>query len=218
MTNRRNHYRILHVQPDAPVELIKASYRTLMHKLKNHPDLGGDHETAVAINAAHETLTDTCKRLAYDKQLFADSNKSSVSQQHSSQRSNTSDQTSNTTRSARQPQTAPPDYDKFDINTPPEQRHIPRVKLGGLASFYFEEQPKVKYQGTIIDLSPSGLQLQVKTPFTINSNICIRSQQLNAKGLISYCKPLGRDRWRIGVLLLETTYSQRKGGFFRTDA
>ena len=209
MTNRRNYYRILHVQPDAPVELIKASYRTLMHKLKHHPDLGGDHETAVAINAAHETLTDTNKRLAYDKKLFADRNKSSVSQQYSSQLSSTSGQTGTTTRSARKAQKAPPAYEKFDINTPPEQRNIPRVKLGGLASFYFEEQPKVKYQGTIIDFSPAGLQVQVKTPFAINSNVRIRSKQLNAKGLISYCKPFGRDLWRIGVLLLETTYSQR---------
>jgi hypothetical protein len=38
--NRRNYYRILHVQPDAPMEVIRASYRTLMQKLRFHPDLG----------------------------------------------------------------------------------------------------------------------------------------------------------------------------------
>ena len=32
MQNRRNYYRILHVQQDAPVEIIKTSYRTLMHR------------------------------------------------------------------------------------------------------------------------------------------------------------------------------------------
>ena len=42
MENRRNYYRILHVQPDAPTEIIKSSYRTLMQKLRMHPDLGGD--------------------------------------------------------------------------------------------------------------------------------------------------------------------------------
>ena len=41
MKNRRNYYRILQVQPDAPAEIIRTSYRTLMHKLKMHPDLGG---------------------------------------------------------------------------------------------------------------------------------------------------------------------------------
>ena len=33
MENRRNYYRILRVQPDAPLEVIKSSYRTLMTKL-----------------------------------------------------------------------------------------------------------------------------------------------------------------------------------------
>jgi predicted transcriptional regulator len=34
MKNRRNYYRILQVQPDAPVEIIRASYRTMMRELK----------------------------------------------------------------------------------------------------------------------------------------------------------------------------------------
>ena len=37
--NRRNYYRLLHVQPDAPTEVIKSSYRTLMRTLKRHPAL-----------------------------------------------------------------------------------------------------------------------------------------------------------------------------------
>jgi hypothetical protein len=56
MENRRNYYRILHVQPDAPTEIIKSSYRTLMQKLRMHPDLGGDQWNATLINEAYETL------------------------------------------------------------------------------------------------------------------------------------------------------------------
>jgi len=37
MENRRHYYRILHVQPDAPLEVIKSSYRTLMTKLGSTP-------------------------------------------------------------------------------------------------------------------------------------------------------------------------------------
>ena len=37
MKNRRNYYRILHVQPEAPLEIIKASYRGLMTKLNVQP-------------------------------------------------------------------------------------------------------------------------------------------------------------------------------------
>ncbi len=67
--NRRNYYRILHVQPEAPAEIIKASYRTLMSKLKMHPDLGGDHELASLVNEAYAVLGDPQRRAAYDREI-----------------------------------------------------------------------------------------------------------------------------------------------------
>jgi hypothetical protein len=69
LKNRRNYYRILHVQPDAPDDMIRASYRTLMKQLRMHPDLGGDHWNAAVINEAFETLSDPVKRAAYDRTL-----------------------------------------------------------------------------------------------------------------------------------------------------
>jgi curved DNA-binding protein CbpA len=71
MKNRRNLYRILYVQPEAPIEIIKASYRSLMTKLNVHPDLGGDHESAVLINQAYAILSDPVKRRRYDEMLFS---------------------------------------------------------------------------------------------------------------------------------------------------
>ncbi|MFA7506380.1 MAG: DnaJ domain-containing protein [Burkholderiaceae bacterium] len=67
--NRRNYYRILHVQPEAPAEIIKASYRTLMSKLKMHPDLGGDHDMAILVNEAYAVLGDPERRAAYDLEI-----------------------------------------------------------------------------------------------------------------------------------------------------
>jgi hypothetical protein len=69
MQNRRNYYRVLHVQPDAPVEIIRTSYRTLMQRLRMHPDLGGDHWNAAIINEAFDTLSHPAKRAAYDRIL-----------------------------------------------------------------------------------------------------------------------------------------------------
>lgn len=66
--NRRNYYRILHVQPEAPAQIITASYRTLMSKLKAHPDLGGDTDAAALINEAYAVLGDSTKRARYDEQ------------------------------------------------------------------------------------------------------------------------------------------------------
>ena len=69
MDNRRNYYRILNVQPDAPVEIIKSSYRTLMQRLKMHPDLGGDHNNAALINEAFSVLTNPESRALYDSKM-----------------------------------------------------------------------------------------------------------------------------------------------------
>lgn len=69
MDNRRNFYRILQVQPDAPSEIIRASYRTLMRELKQHPDLGGDTFNAKLLNEAYETLSDPARRAAYDERM-----------------------------------------------------------------------------------------------------------------------------------------------------
>lgn len=66
---RRNLYRILHVQPEAPLEVIRASYRTLMSTLRSHPDLGGDPQAAALINNAYAVLTDPERRRAYDRAL-----------------------------------------------------------------------------------------------------------------------------------------------------
>jgi hypothetical protein len=69
MKARRTYYEILHVQPDAPPALIKASHRTLMQGLRMHPDLGGDHAQAVLLNEAFATLNDPARRAEYDRVL-----------------------------------------------------------------------------------------------------------------------------------------------------
>jgi DnaJ domain len=68
-TERRNLYRVLHVQPEAPTEIIKACYRTLMSSLRAHPDLGGDPARAATINQAYDVLMDADKRRLYDQAL-----------------------------------------------------------------------------------------------------------------------------------------------------
>jgi DnaJ-class molecular chaperone len=90
--NKRNYYRILFVQPDAPIEVIRASYRTLMLKLKQHPDLGGEHWNASVINEAHQVLIDDAKRRAYDRVLFGEKDYPALGQQHQKQRQDEDDE------------------------------------------------------------------------------------------------------------------------------
>ena len=62
---RRNLYRILHVQPEAPAEVIRAAYRALMGA-GAHPDRGGIHERAIQLNAAYDVLGHPERRRQYD--------------------------------------------------------------------------------------------------------------------------------------------------------
>jgi curved DNA-binding protein CbpA len=66
-----NYYELLLVSRSAPVEIIQASYRTLMQKLKHHPDLGGDTDTATLINEAYAVLCDPRRRAEHDAHLDA---------------------------------------------------------------------------------------------------------------------------------------------------
>jgi len=75
MKNRRNYYRLLQVQPDASLEVIRASYRVLMLQLKQHPDLGGSEEHASFLNEAYRVLGDPDLRAAYDKAIFTRTSK-----------------------------------------------------------------------------------------------------------------------------------------------
>lgn len=70
MIERRNFYRILHVQPDAPMAVIQESYRVLLQKLKIHPDLTGPDLSENLLDIAYNTLRDPLKRAAYDLELL----------------------------------------------------------------------------------------------------------------------------------------------------
>lgn len=69
MDTKQNYYQLLHVLPDAPAPVIKASYRAMMQKLRHHPDLGGDPSLAQLLNLAADTLCDPARRARYDSQL-----------------------------------------------------------------------------------------------------------------------------------------------------
>lgn len=68
-SDNRSYYDILHVSREAPLEIIRGSYRTLMQRMKHHPDLGGDAATAALINEAYAVLSNAEKRAEYDARM-----------------------------------------------------------------------------------------------------------------------------------------------------
>ncbi|MDE2387586.1 MAG: DnaJ domain-containing protein [Betaproteobacteria bacterium] len=70
MIERRNFYRILHVQPDAPTAVITESYRVLLQKLNSQVNLNGLDWNVSLLNIAYNTLRDPHKRATYDRELL----------------------------------------------------------------------------------------------------------------------------------------------------
>jgi hypothetical protein len=70
MIERRNFYRILHAQPDAPMAIIKENYQLLMQRLMANPGLSNSNWSIELLNMAYDTLRDSRKRAAYDHELL----------------------------------------------------------------------------------------------------------------------------------------------------
>lgn len=68
---QQNYYAILKVAQDAPIEVIRAAYKTLSQK--NHPDRNPDtpkaNQVMVQLNIAYQHLSDPEKRRAHDNSL-----------------------------------------------------------------------------------------------------------------------------------------------------
>lgn len=69
MTERRNFYRLLSVQPDAPLSVIQATHRVLMQNLHQLADQEFAEKQACLLNTALSVLEDPIKRAVYDRQL-----------------------------------------------------------------------------------------------------------------------------------------------------
>lgn len=70
MIERRNFYRILHVQPDASMAVIRENYRILVQRLKMRPDLRGANWNEELLDHAYDTLGDPVRRAVYDRELL----------------------------------------------------------------------------------------------------------------------------------------------------
>jgi hypothetical protein len=67
--DRRDHYRLLGVDPRADMAAIHRAYRDMARRF--HPDVTGDESTMKLINGAWDTLRDAARRATYDTERVA---------------------------------------------------------------------------------------------------------------------------------------------------
>lgn len=246
VNNRRNYYRILHVQPDAPVEIIKSSYRTLMQRLKQHPDLGGDHWNAALINEAYRALTNTESREHYDREqelarrTTSRAEPKEKSEDESTDRSagdSTTDNTAGSTklcrfcrmphgrrtindRDAICPSCASPLCPAEEWNLESNgQRAVNRVPKHFDIIVQTSCQHTSTSKGSTVDISPNGMQFISSNRIRERSLIKITSDVIDAVGLVTHCRQdNGANRWTIGVAFETLRLARSQGAFISTEA
>jgi hypothetical protein len=226
MKNRRNYYRILQVQPDAPVEIIHASYRTLMRELKHHPDLGGSNDDAALLNEAYDTLSDPQRRSDYDDKLFHQFIK----------------QDSSRSQSLLVPVFCPvckkpilrkPERGEVCLTcrTPLQSETEPEVANGNVRTIsrtkssapieYYSAWPGKAEKGRMIDFSPKGMRFLCDGKIAAHSVLKISCDLLEAAGVVTnVSEEIDREQkiYAIGVCFLAVRFADPRGTFFSTSA
>ncbi len=228
MKNRRNYYRILQVQPDASIEVIRASYRTQMRELGKHPDLGGSVFGATVLNEAYETLNNPERRAEYDKKLFlkltnAKQVRSNVSQPITS---------------------AICPFCKYPLPGKPEPGAIcpicrspvhsapiaPSFSSGKRALSRTRHSEQIKYyctwpdearQGAMIDFSPKGMRFFCEETLAPKTVVKISSCFFEASGVITNSQEKisgGQKQYAVGVCFLAVNFIEFRGNLLSTSA
>jgi curved DNA-binding protein CbpA len=226
--NRRNYYRILFVQPDAPLDVIKASYRALMGPLKHHPDLGGDHQAAALINEAYQVLRDPVRREAYARTYRAPWARAQANDKNSSADWNPADWVNHECCpfcQANLPKFIDAETDcercRCPLSPPIVQparakeligrRAMPRIAKTGPAILYrtWQSNPTAV---RLRDLSTGGLSLYAGVPITVGQAIRVAGALLDAVAQVVSCRQY-QGEWIINGQLLTARFAKRSGVF-----
>jgi DnaJ-class molecular chaperone len=234
------------VQPDAPTEVIKASYRTLMQRLKIHPDLGGDHAEAVLVNEAVATLTDPVRRAAYDRSL-----KRTPEQQRAQQRQASAP--GDAPRAAAPPPRQPPRSDDHgaacgfcgapcsidaakwsdgvcaacgstlfrgqkDQPNDASRRAIERVPKNMPMTFRMSTSSHKAWTGTTEDVSLNGMRFLSPVEIPVGERLKIECGFCSAVGVAKSVRVEGGGRWHCGVEFVRLRIKHERGGLFSTVA
>lgn len=234
--NRRNHYRILHVQHDAPLAVIKSSYRALMLSLEMHPDRGGDHWNAALVNEAYRVLSDPESRAAYDRTL-GDSVLRRRGEGDGEQRRSGGFVAARTgvdrelclfcgAESPVSP--GSPALSCVGCSSPLTlvptpgpagrgRRTTERIARESGLRYYVEWPQRVPGRGRLVDVSAGGLRFVTATTLELARIIKLDSPLLDAVGRVASCLP-DADGWSIGVEFYTLRLRNERGTFLSTTA
>ena len=223
MSTGVDYYQLLHVQPTAPVEVIRSSYRTLMQRLKAHPDLGGDHSTAALLNEAYAVLPDVERRAAYDRDLGIAERSSLGSTDVASptghclfcEQPYPSDRIDQESRCAR---CASPLFPAKRHRLDPSGQRMPgRIRKDGAVTIKTRWSQGVGVDGWVQDLSLNGMRVLTVEPFDDEHLVKVESDFCHAIARVAHCRASSDRRYVVGLEFLTLRFTVPQGNFVSTD-
>ncbi len=206
------------------MEVIRSSYYTIMRKLQQHPDLGGDHWNAATINEAYEVLSDEKTRTDYDKKLFHDY----TQKLHADERDSRKSLHTIFCPFCKYPlarETEPPNVcpqcksplleDNPDKNTTSCRRVLQRLKVRGKIRFYCH-WPEKGLEAEIVDMSPNGMRFRCVKKLERNAIIKITNPAFIAIAqIVDICKIHKLSLYYdVGVKFVAVKFSNQTGMFY----
>jgi hypothetical protein len=82
-----------------------------------------------------------------------------------------------------------------------DRRTEPRVPSTGVARLTaVDARPGVKLEATIIDISRSGMKVEVSEPLDVATFVMLDLGNLTVLGSVGNCRPEGEGRFRLGIV------------------
>jgi len=213
-----DYYRVLHVQRDAPLAIIKASYRTLRAAIIYHPDRDNLATLTQLLNEAYAVLSDSAQRFHYDQKLFSEENHEQTTKSlsavqccrfcHQLHGYNAIDDQDINCPHCHKPLFAP-----WRENIAQVYRHIVRIKREAPIKYQLFSMGTV-FNATLKDISPKGLSFISPAKLTARQPIHVELANLDAEGYVVYCRVNDANAgYLVGVKLTRLDFIGSYGNF-----
>jgi hypothetical protein len=226
-----DYYEVLLVHPDAPLEIIRSSYRTLMQSLRVHPDLGGDTRQAALVNEAYAVLSDPARRAEYDRL------RRPADPREARPRAEPSETDTSEGRGqclfCRTPYSLARTLHAEDLcvrcASPlfPAARHrlensgqrmLSRIRQHRSVLCYTSWPQRTGLQATMCDLSLNGMQLATSFTAEPGGIVKLDSEFCRALARVAYCRPGNKRGWVLGVEFITLVFASARGNFVSARA
>jgi hypothetical protein len=223
-----DYYRILHVQRDAPAELIEASYRTLLQNLLGSTAAGG--RDAALLEEAYAVLGDPRRRAAYDElgnpaaaqeESFTGTH---AGLDHTDIMASIACLFCGIPHGLRRVIERDDDCGRCESPLYPAERHrfeysgqrmLSRIpKHRGISLYVTWPQPE-PFRAQMRDISLNGMQFAAAVRLESNQIVKIDCEELRALARVAHTArdPNEVDRWHTGVEFLTLRFRKTRGSF-----